>query len=99
MFAFLGVSLAALCTIYWFMYRHAISRKAELRLDDFEIYQTETWALVWLGSVAVCLFGVGLAFILEGPWIPFAGFSFALLGVWIPWIHRRRDRDRPSCSR
>lgn len=99
MFAFLGVSLAALCSIYWLMYRHAISRKSELRLDAFEIYQSETWAHVWLGSIGVCLVPVGLAFVLDGDWIPFAGFAFALLGVWIPWIHRRRDRDRPNGDR
>ena len=99
MFVFLGTSLAALFVIYGLMYRHALRKQAILRLDDFEVYQTRTWALVWFGSIGVCAFGVLLALILEEDWIPFAGFSFALLGVWVPWAHRYRDRARPPQTR
>ena len=77
MFIFLGVSLGALFVIYGLMYRHALGRREFLRLDEFEIYQTETWAFVWFGSIGVCALGVILAVVLDGDWIPFAGFSFS----------------------
>ena len=96
MFMFLGVSLGAVFLIYALMYRHALSRREVLRLDEFETYQTETWAFVWLGSIGVCAFCVILAMVLDGDWIPFAGFSFALLGAWVPLAHRYRDRKRPA---
>ena len=96
MFIFLGVSLGAVFLIYALMYRHALSRREFLRLDEFETYQTETWAFVWLGSIGVCAVCVILAMVLDGDWIPFAGFSFALLGAWVPLAHRYRDRKRPA---
>ena len=99
MFVFLGVSLAALFLIYGLMYRHALKRRSTLRLDAFEAYQTQTWVIVWFGSIGVCALGVLLALLLEGPWIPFAGFSFALLGVWVPWAHHNRLRNRPEQDR
>jgi uncharacterized membrane protein len=99
MFVFLGVSLGALFAIYGLMYRHALSRQAFLRLDEFEIYQTNTWAFVWFGSIGVCALGVLLAVVLDGDWIPLAGFSYALLGVWVPLAHRYRNRNRPARER
>jgi hypothetical protein len=65
----------------------------------FEIYQTNTWAFVWFGSIGVCALGVLLAVVLDGDWIPLAGFSYALLGVWVPLAHRYRNRNRPARER
>ena len=98
MFLFLGAGLGTLCFIFFLMYRHAMSRRDILRLDDIEYYLTETWSIVWLGSVGVCAFSMLVAIVLEGPWIPFAGFCYALLGVWIPWAFRYRAGNQPEVA-
>ena len=95
MFVFLGVCLGSLCLVYGLMYRYALARREQLQLNDFEIYQTGTWAFVWFGSISISLLAIGLAYVLEGEWIPFAGYSFALLFAWIPLANSYRIRRRP----
>jgi hypothetical protein len=96
MFLLLGTSLGAICLILCLMYRHAMSQRAFLRLDDYEYYLTGTWSLVWLGSIGVCALSMLLAVVLQGEWIPFAGFSYILFGIWIPWAFHYRARRQPA---
>ena len=99
MFVFLGVSFAALCFVYYLMYRHALAKRDELKLDAFEVYQTETWAIMWLGSFGLGVVAVVVALLLEGVWTPMAGFTYWLLALWLPLARRYRLRGRPTHGR
>ena len=96
MFLFLGGGLGAVCLVYFFMYRHAIACRDQLRLNAYEQYASGTYALVWIGCVGVCLICMGLAIVLADQWVPFAGFGYALLGIWVPWAHHNREKRRPA---
>lgn len=96
MFVFMGSSLAAICSVFALMYRHAVSKRGYLRLDDYELDLSRATAFVWTGSTGVCIFCVGLALTLPDSLLPFAGFGYALLGVWIPWAYRFRLGPRPA---
>lgn len=95
MFVFLGCGFTAFCVVFLLMYRHAIVRKNELRLNEFEIYQTETSALIWSGSAVIGIISIVLALTFPPQIMPFAGFGYALLGAWIPLAIMYRVRTQP----
>lgn len=95
MFVFLGCGFVAFCVVFLLMYRHAIVRKSELRLNEFETYQTETSALIWSGSAVIGVVSIVLALTFPPNLMPFAGFGYALVGVWIPLAIIYRVRSQP----
>lgn len=98
MFVFLGAGLAAICLVFWMMYRHALKRTDLLRLSAAEAYLTQTTAFVWLGSALVCLVPVLLGLTLPQDLLAFSGSGFALLAIWIPWAFSHRARHAPAAS-
>ena len=94
MFVFLGCGFIAFCIVFLLMYRHAIARKNELRLNEFEIYQTETSALIWSGSAVIGVISIVLALTIPPQLMPFAGFVYFLVGAWIPLASRYRARTK-----
>jgi uncharacterized membrane protein len=95
MFVFLGCGFVAFCLVFLLMYQHALVRRSELRLNEYEVYQTETSALVWSGSAVIGVLSIGLALVLPPRWLPFAGFGYSLMGVWIPLAMTWRNRSQP----
>ncbi len=96
MFVFLGCGFVAFCVVFLLMYRHAIVRKNELRLNEFEIYKTQTSALIWSGSAVIGVISIVFALTFPLQLMPFAGFGYALMGIWIPLAVRYRVRTQPS---
>lgn len=96
MFVFLGCGFVAFCVVFLMMYRHAIVRKVELKLSQFEIYTTETSALVWSGSAVIGVISIVFALTFPPSLLPFAGFGYALLGAWIPLAISYRERSQPG---
>jgi len=96
MFVFLGCGFVAFCVVFLMMYRHAIVRKVELKLSQFEIYTTETSALVWSGSAVIGVISIVFALTFPPGLLPFAGFGYALLGAWIPLAISYRERSQPG---
>lgn len=95
MFVFLGCGFIAFCVVFLLMYQHAIVRKEELRLNEFEIYKTETSALIWSGSAVIGVISIVFALTFPPQIMPFAGFVYALLGAWIPLAIMYRVRSQP----
>lgn len=96
MFVFLGCGFVAFCVVFLLMYRHAIVRKVELKLSQFEIYTTETSALVWSGSAVIGVISIVFALTFPPDLLPFAGFGYALMGAWIPLAMMYRVRSQPG---
>ena len=94
MFIFLGCGFIAFCIVFLLMYWHAIARKNELRLNEFEFYQTQTSVLVWSGSAVIGVISIILALTIPPQLMPFAGFVYFLLVVWIPLAIRYRARTQ-----
>jgi hypothetical protein len=95
MFIFLGIGFVALSLVFVQMYRYAISLKDELLLNDSELFESGTLAIMWYGAAAIGLICVLLALTLPTQLVPFSGFSFALLGLWFPQVSRRRHKNAP----
>lgn len=96
MFVFLGCGFVAFCVVFLLMYRHAIVRKVELKLSQFEIYTTETSALVWSGSAVIGVISIVFALTFPPDLLPLAGFGYALMGAWIPLATMYRVRSQPG---
>ena len=96
MFVFLGCGFIAFCVIFLLMYQHALLRKVELKLNEFETYKTETSALIWSGSAVIGVISIVFALTFPSRFIPFAGFGYALLGLWIPLAIMYRLRVQPA---
>jgi len=96
MFVFLGCGFVAFCLVFLLMYQHALVRRKELRLNEFEIYQTETSALVWSGSAVIGVTSIVFALTFPPQLLPFAGFGYSLMGAWIPLAIMYRSRSQPG---
>lgn len=98
MFVFLGCGLLTICLIFFLMYRHAISKMYELRLNEYELYKSQTSAIAWIGSGGICVISILFALVAPDELIPYAGYGYFLLGVWIPWVsrYRRRAQQKPG---
>jgi hypothetical protein len=94
MFIFLGCGFIAFCIVFMLMHRHARFRKNELRLNEFELYQTDTSAFVWGGSAVIGVISIVIALTIPPQFMPFAGFVYFLLGVWIPLAINHRARTK-----
>lgn len=94
MFIFLGCGIFSLCLLFFLMYRHAARKKEFLKLDGNELYESETFALVWLGSAGVCALSIILALAFPPELIPYAGFGYVLFAIWIPFAFHYRMRAR-----
>ena len=96
MFVFLGIGFIALSLVFVQMYRYAAHLKDELRLSDFELFESRTVAIMWSGAAVIGLLCVFLATILPRQYVPFSGFSFMLLAIWFPQVRRRRRKSAPG---
>jgi len=98
MFTFLGFGFFALSANFVLMYRHAVARQSLLRLSDYEIYETNTAAIVWAGAALIGLLTVLLAQTFPPQLVVFSGFALSLLGAWIPFAIGHRMRNRPAAG-
>lgn len=100
MFVFLGCGFLTLCVIFVLMYRHAMAKKDELRLNDYEFYKSQTSAIIWTGSALIGALSIAMALTFPDEMIPYAGFGYALMGVWVPaavnWRMRKQLVATPA---
>jgi len=97
MFIFLGLGFVALCLVFVQMYRYAARLKAELLLNDHELFESRTWAFMWKGAAGIGIISVILAITLPMQLVPYSGFAFTLLGGWFPlarWLRNRTATKR-----
>lgn len=95
MFVFLGSGFTTLCVVFVTLYRYAIRRRSELRLNEFEIHESATFALTWAGSAAIGVLSIVLALTLPDRLLPFAGFAYVLVGGWVPACIGLRHHQQP----
>jgi len=96
MFVFLGCGFAALCTVFFLMYRYAAASKEFLRLSEYEYYESRTSELIWLGSIGISLISITFALLFPPNLLQFSGFGYALLGIWVPAAIMYRLRSQPK---
>lgn len=92
-----AVFISACLLVFVQMYRYAARMKTELLLNDFELFESRSLAILWFGAAVIGMFCVLLAMTLPRQWVPYSGFSFMLLGAWFPLIRTMR-RKRFSVS-
>lgn len=96
MFVFLGSGFVALCCVFVLLYRHALSKRAELGLNEFEAHESATSAIAWAGSACIGALSILLALTLPDRATPFAGLAYFLIGVWIPLAMHLRARQETT---
>jgi hypothetical protein len=98
MFMFLGGGFETISFIFVAMHRYAAHLKSELRLSQYEIYETRTIELLWLASAVIGLLMIAVAFIIPPLLVAFSGFIFTLLPVKLFWIRSRRSKLAPEAT-
>lgn len=96
MFVFLGSGFVTLCIVFVLLYRYAIRRRNELRLNEFERHESATFAMAWGGCAIIGVLSITLALTLPDRWLPYAGFAYFLIGVWVPLCTGIRARLQPK---
>lgn len=99
LFVFLGIGWIALCGVYVLMYHYAARLHDPLQLNAFELHETITRKWMWVGAAGVGAVTVVTALLLDGSWVPYAGFSYMLLAVWFPLIRALRTPPPPESYR
>lgn len=92
MFVFMGIGFFCLSMIFVLMYRYARSLGTQLRLNEYETFETRTLEILWLGIASTGLVCAILAVSLPEQYVPFSGFAFAYISVWAPWLRIRRNK-------
>jgi hypothetical protein len=95
MFIFLGAGFTALSLVFVEMYRYAISQGGRLLLNEYEVSQSRTFAISWLGAAAIGVLCAALAVSLPQQQVPYSGFAFLLLSAWFPFVGTWRRRSDP----
>lgn len=96
MFVFLGIGFIALCMVFVQMYRYATRRKVELLLNEHELFESRTLAVIWSGAAGIGLISVILALTLPRLLVPYSSIAFMLLGVWFPFARLWRSKSAPD---
>lgn len=91
MFVFMGIGFFVLGVIFVLMYRYAGKLNTELRLSEYEAYETRSIEILWAGIACTGLVAVALALTLPDDLVPFSGFAFALIGIWASTVGKRRS--------
>ena len=92
MFVFLGAGFVALSLVFVTMYQYAIRLKDQLLLNDYEVFESRSLVIQWLGASGCGGLCIILALLLPQHWVPFSGFAFSLLGIWFPISTALRQR-------
>jgi uncharacterized membrane protein len=95
MFIIFGTAYAALSAVIVFLNRHALGRRDELQLSEFEVYETQSTIQHWLINMAVPCVSIVLALVVSDAWVVLAGLIYGIFGALLPWHSIRRGRARP----
>jgi hypothetical protein len=95
MFIIFGTAYAALSAVIVFLNRHALGRRDELQLSEFEVYETQSTIQHWLINMAVPCVSIVLARVVSDAWVVLAGLIYGIFGALLPWHSIRRGRARP----
>lgn len=93
MFIFLGLGFVALSLVFIQMYRYASHLKKELLLNEHELFECRTLAVMWTGAAGIGVISVILAITLPRQLVPYSGFAFTLLGFWFPFVRWWRKKS------
>ena len=93
MFIFLGIGFIALCLVFVQMYRYAARLKIELLLNEYELFESRTLAVMWSGAAGIGLISVILALALPRPLVPYSIVAFLLLAAWFPLVRSWRGQS------
>jgi hypothetical protein len=67
MFIFLGIGFIALCLVFVQMYRYAARLKIELLLNEYELFESRTLAVMWSGAAGIGLISIHPAVGIQTP--------------------------------
>jgi hypothetical protein len=75
------------------MYRYAGRVKLELLLNEYELFESRTRVVMWMGAAGIGLISVILAITLPTQLVPYSGFTLMLLAAWFPLTRLWRSRS------
>ncbi len=92
LFVFFAVGFTAIWLTFLAMYHHALSKKTELLLTDYEIFRTTTQVQLCIAMAIIGVFASVAPFMVADRWVPITGFVYMLIGIAIPTIEIRRAK-------
>jgi len=89
-----GLGFVGIFVIFFLLYRHAHSRRAELELNELELHDTETAMWMYGAYVLIGLVSISLSQFFSYRWAPLAGWTYFLLGPVSAVIGAKRGYAR-----
>jgi uncharacterized membrane protein len=99
LFLIYGAGFAGIFVLLSLMYLLAYRRRAQLRLNEFEIHDTVTSLWMYGSYVALGIISITLGYTLRGKWIGLAGLMYFLLGPVSAIIGYTRGAMREALQR
>jgi uncharacterized membrane protein len=94
MFVIFGTAYAGLSFVILLLNRHALEKRAELGLNDREVFDTVSEMQHWMINMAVPALSIILALLLPDSLLVIAGLIYGLFGAAMPWHSKRRAKLR-----
>jgi uncharacterized membrane protein len=98
LFLVYGLGYAGIFALLLLMYRHAWSKREELELNEYELYDTRTAMMMYSSYIAIGLLSCGIAVVANRNWIALAGLIYFLIGPVSAFIGYKRGTKREAMA-
>ncbi|HYI13478.1 MAG TPA: TMEM175 family protein [Thermoanaerobaculia bacterium] len=98
LFVIYGLGYAGIFAVLLLMYQHAWSKREELELNDYELYDTRTAMIMYSSYIAIGLLSTAIAIFANRSWIAWAGLIYFLIGPVSALIGFKRGTKREAMA-
>ena len=96
LFMIYGLGFAGIFAIFFLLYLHALHRREQLELNEYELHDTYTGLWFNAAYVAIGLLSTAIAVFLPGRYVGWAGWTYFLLGPVSAFIGAKRGYARAA---
>lgn len=96
LFVIYGLGFSGIFGVYYCMYAHAMRKREQLELNEFEIYDTRTNMIMYASYIGIGIVSALIGALAEGWWLNVAGWTYFLLGPVSAGIGYTRGSRRQS---
>lgn len=94
LFFVFGTGYATLSATIVLLYRHALSVRERLALNELERFDSRTEYFFWIINILVAIVSIVLSQTLPDRLVFISGIFYSVFGFVLPWYHSRRGRLR-----
>ncbi len=96
LFIIYGIGFTVMCGVMVLLYRHALSKHAELQLTEQDRFDAKSGMQTFFLMSTTGILSLLLCWLLPIQWALFSPFSYSLLAIMMPWYGIRRGKKREA---